>query len=247
MKDKAAMPDIKKVIVVTGASKGLGGSIVKAFRGRGYCVITMSRSIQTSTDPDLVTVAGDIGDIAQAVLYPEDAAFVTGQTLYVDGACTQAVDVPGEGHLPCPAAFVMERDMSSATSQLAREGTCPDKDRTSPKPRIAVIVGSTRPGRLADKAAQWMLRQTQARGDMEVELVDLRGHPLPFFEEVASNRWAPSRDPEALRWQATVARFGDFIFVVAEYNHSITGMMKNALDQSYKECNHKTFAAIASA
>lgn len=127
---------------------------------------------------------------------------------------------------------------------MAREGTSPDADRTSSKPRIAVIIGSTRPGRLADKPAQWMFRQAQACGNMDVELVDLRDYPLPFFEEAASNRWTPSQNPEALRWQATIARFDGFIFVVAEYNHSITGVLKNALDQSYKEWNHKAFTAI---
>jgi NAD(P)H-dependent FMN reductase len=69
------------------------------------------------------------------------------------------------------------------------------------KPRIALIVGSTRPTRFADKPAQWMLQQAQARDDMEVELVDLRDHPLPFFAEVATNLRVPSKDPEAIRWQ----------------------------------------------
>ena len=114
----------------------------------------------------------------------------------------------------------------------------------SPKPRIAVIVGSTRPTRFADTPAQWIFKQARARGDMEVELIDLREHPLPFFDEIASNRWMPSRNPEAIRWQQTVGRFDGFIFVVAEYNHSITAALKNALDQSYKEWNRKPFTAI---
>lgn len=113
------------------------------------------------------------------------------------------------------------------------------------KPRIAIIVGSTRPTRFADVPAQWMLKQAQARGDMDVELVDLRDHPLPFFDEPASNRWMPSSNPEAVRWQQTLARFDGFIFVVAEYNHSITAVLKNALDQAYKEWEHKPFTAIA--
>jgi len=112
------------------------------------------------------------------------------------------------------------------------------------KPRIAVIVGSTRPTRFADTPAQWILKQAQARDDMEVELVDLRDHPLPFFDEMASNMWMPSQNPEAIRWQETVARFDGFIFVVAEYNHSITGALKNALDQAYKEWTRKPFTAI---
>lgn len=114
----------------------------------------------------------------------------------------------------------------------------------STKPRIALVIGSTRPTRFADKPAQWMLKQAQARTDLEVETVDLRDHPLPFFDEVASNMWAPSKNPEAIRWQQTIARFDGFIFVVAEYNHSITGALKNALDQAYKEWARKPFTAI---
>jgi NAD(P)H-dependent FMN reductase len=113
------------------------------------------------------------------------------------------------------------------------------------KPRIAVIVGSTRPTRFADIPAQWILKQAQARGDMDVELVDLRDHPLPFFDEMASNRWMPSQNPEAIRWQQTLERFDGFIFVVSEYNHSITGVLKNALDQAYTQWEHKPFTAIA--
>ncbi|RAK52655.1 SDR family NAD(P)-dependent oxidoreductase [Phenylobacterium deserti] len=56
------MSDIKKVAIVTGASQGIGEAIVNGFRARGYGVVATSRSIQTSADPDLVTVTGDIGD-----------------------------------------------------------------------------------------------------------------------------------------------------------------------------------------
>ena len=112
------------------------------------------------------------------------------------------------------------------------------------KPRIAVIVGSTRPTRFADKPARWILKQAQARGDMDVELVDLRDFQLPFFDEKATNRWMPSENPEAVRWQQTIARFDGFIFVVAEYNHSITGALKNALDEAYNEWDRKPFTAV---
>ena len=114
----------------------------------------------------------------------------------------------------------------------------------SSKPNIAVVVGSARPTRFADKPAQWILKQAQARDDITVELVDLRDHPLPFFDEIASSMWMPSQNPEALRWQKTIARFDGYIFVVAEYNHSITAVLKNALDQAYKEWNRKPFTAI---
>jgi len=114
----------------------------------------------------------------------------------------------------------------------------------SVKPRVAVIIGSTRPTRFADKPAQWILKQAQARDDLHVELVDLRDFQLPFFNEKATNRWMPSENPEAVRWQQTIARFDAFIFVVAEYNHSIPAVLKNALDEAYNEWERKPFTAI---
>lgn len=115
---------------------------------------------------------------------------------------------------------------------------------TGLKPRIAVVIGSTRRARIADKPAQWILKQARARGDIDVELVDLRDHSLPFCVEAGSNRRVPSQSSEAVRWQQTIARFDGFIFVVAEYNHSVTGVLKNALDQAYTEWNRKAFTAI---
>lgn len=113
------------------------------------------------------------------------------------------------------------------------------------KPRIALIISSTRDSRFGEIPAQWMLAQAQARDDMEVELVDLRDYKLPFFNEVASNAWAPSQSPEAVRWQKKVAEFDGYLFIVAEYNRSITGALKNALDQDYTGWNRKAMAALA--
>ncbi|MEO8531211.1 MAG: NAD(P)H-dependent oxidoreductase [Deltaproteobacteria bacterium] len=113
------------------------------------------------------------------------------------------------------------------------------------KPKIALIIGSTRTTRFAEVPAQWMLKQAQLRDDMDVELVDLRDFDLPFFDEMASNLWMPSSDPKAVAWQNKIAEFDGFIFVVAEYNHSVTGVLKNALDQAYKEWVRKPFTAIA--
>ena len=112
-------------------------------------------------------------------------------------------------------------------------------------PKIAIIVSSTRPTRFADIPTAWIKAQAEARGDIEVEIVDLRNHKLPFFAEVASNAWAPSQDPAAVAWQKKVGEFDGYIFVVAEYNRSITGELKNALDQAYVEWAKKPMGAIA--
>ncbi len=111
-------------------------------------------------------------------------------------------------------------------------------------PKIAIIIGSTRATRFADKPAAWMLAQAQKREDMTAELVDLRDFDLPLFDEPASNMWMPSSDPKALAWQAKIAEFDGYIFVTAEYNHSITGALKNALDQAYVEWNRKPMGYI---
>jgi NAD(P)H-dependent FMN reductase len=113
------------------------------------------------------------------------------------------------------------------------------------KPKIALIIGSNRATRFADLPAKWMLAQAKARTDMDVELVDLRDYNLPFFNEMASNAWMPSQDAAAVKWQKKLAEFDGYIFVVAEYNRSLTAALKNALDQAYVEWAHKPFGAIS--
>jgi NAD(P)H-dependent FMN reductase len=48
--------------------------------------------------------------------------------------------------------------------------------------RIQVMVGSTRPARFGEKPGRWVAEQLAARADLDVELIDLRDYPLPFFE-----------------------------------------------------------------
>lgn len=112
-------------------------------------------------------------------------------------------------------------------------------------PKIALVIGSTRAARFADIPAQWMLAQAKARTDMAVELVDLRDYDLPLFNEMATNAFMPSSDPKAVAWQQKMAGFDGYIFVVSEYNHSISGALKNALDQAYVEWAKKPMGAIA--
>ncbi|MFV0383789.1 NADPH-dependent FMN reductase [Paracoccus sp. (in: a-proteobacteria)] len=112
------------------------------------------------------------------------------------------------------------------------------------KPKIAVIIGSTRKARFADKPATWLMQKLAGRDDMDFELVDLRDFDLPLFDEKASNAWMPSEDSRATAWQNKIGEFDGYIFVTGEYNHSVTGSLKNALDQAYKEWNRKPMAAM---
>lgn len=112
------------------------------------------------------------------------------------------------------------------------------------KPRIGIIYGSDRPTRFVDKPGAWITKLAKQRSDWEVEVLDLRDFDLPFFDEVASNAWAPSRDEHAVAWQKKLAEFDGFIFVTAEYNRSIPAVLKNALDQAYKEWVRKPMAVF---
>ncbi|WP_292229397.1 NADPH-dependent FMN reductase, partial [Mesorhizobium sp.] len=107
------------------------------------------------------------------------------------------------------------------------------------KPKIAIVVGSTRAARFADVPTQWIAKIAKAHADIDVEIVDLRDWPLPFFDEVASSAWAPSQNEVAQRWQKKVAEFDGFIFTAAEYNHAPTGVLKNAIDYAANEWNKK--------
>lgn len=111
-------------------------------------------------------------------------------------------------------------------------------------PKIAVIISSTRATRFADKPAGWFMDKVANHAELDFDLVDLRDQDLPFFNEMASNLWMPSEDPRAVAWQDKLAGYDGFVFIVAEYNHSITGALKNALDQAFKEWEHKPLAAV---
>ncbi len=112
-------------------------------------------------------------------------------------------------------------------------------------PKIAIIVSSTRPTRFADIPTAWIKAQADARGDIDAEVVDPRDFPMASVDEAASIAGAPTQVPVARQWQKKLAEFDGYIFVVAEYNRSITGVLKNALDQAYVEWARKPFGAVA--
>jgi NAD(P)H-dependent FMN reductase len=112
------------------------------------------------------------------------------------------------------------------------------------KPKIAVIISSVRPTRFGDKPAKWIFDHVAARGDVDAELVDLKDYNLPLFDAPASDFWMPTPNAEAARWQAKLNEFDGFIIVTAEYNRSITGALKNALDWAYKPFIKKAVAFV---
>lgn len=111
-------------------------------------------------------------------------------------------------------------------------------------PKIGIIISTDRDTRFGEKPAQWIYDAASQRSDLEFEIVDLRDFPLPFFNEVASNLWVPTQNEVGVRWQKKIAEFDGYIFVTAEYNHSVSGVLKNALDFAYTEWNKKPAAYV---
>ena len=111
--------------------------------------------------------------------------------------------------------------------------------------RTGIIVGSTRPGRFAERPAAWLHELAHKRADLAPELVDLRDYPLPFFDEPKSPIRAPSQHPVAVQWAAKVASLDAYVFVTGEYNHGIPAVLKNALDYVYVEWARKPAACVS--
>jgi NAD(P)H-dependent FMN reductase len=115
---------------------------------------------------------------------------------------------------------------------------------SSAQPHIGIVIGSTREGRFGDKPARWVHELAMARAGLSFELIDLRDHPLPFFDEPMSPAWAPVKNEAARRWAEKLATLDGLIVVTPEYNHGPTAVLKNAFDYAYKEFSRKPIAFV---
>ena len=106
--------------------------------------------------------------------------------------------------------------------------------------RIAIIIGSTRPGRKAESVARWVHTQAATRDDANFELVDLADYNLPHLDEpVAAAMCSDYTHPHTRAWAAAINSYDGYIFVTPEYNHSTTGVLKTAIDYLYSEWHNK--------
>jgi NAD(P)H-dependent FMN reductase len=113
-------------------------------------------------------------------------------------------------------------------------------------PLLQIVIGSTRPARFADKPLAWILDRAARRDDLALEVVDLRDHPLPFFDgAVAPARRGRDYPSEALaRFGALIDRADGYIFLTSEYNHGYPASLKNAIDHLFPEFNRKPAAFV---
>jgi NAD(P)H-dependent FMN reductase len=111
--------------------------------------------------------------------------------------------------------------------------------------RIGIILGSTRPNRNGEQVANWVLDIASRRNDNEYELIDLRDYDLPNYDEPIPAGAHQYRNDHTKAWAEKVDSFDGFIIVTPEYNHSIPGSLKNALDFIYAEWNNKTVGFVS--
>ncbi|MFE5190338.1 NADPH-dependent FMN reductase [Streptomyces sp. NPDC056628] len=112
-------------------------------------------------------------------------------------------------------------------------------------PKIGIILGSTRPGRNGEAVARWVLDIASKRSDAEFELVDLLDYKLPHLDEQLPPSMGQYSQPHTQEWARKIAGFDGFIFVTPEYNHSTSGVLKNAIDYLYAEWNNKAAGFVS--
>jgi NAD(P)H-dependent FMN reductase len=110
--------------------------------------------------------------------------------------------------------------------------------------KIAIIVGSTRPGRHARSVADWVLSQTAGRS-AHYDIVDLQDQALPLLDEAMPPSFGQYQNAHTKAWAATIAPYDGFVFVTPEYNHSTSAALKNAIDYLYAEWTNKAAALVA--
>ncbi|SFJ29511.1 NAD(P)H-dependent FMN reductase [Amycolatopsis sacchari] len=111
--------------------------------------------------------------------------------------------------------------------------------------KIAIILGSTRPGRNGKAVADWVLEKAKGRSDADYELVDLADFPLPHLDEAIPPSLGQYANEHTKAWAEKIASYDGFIFVTPEYNHSTSGVLKNAIDYLYGEWNNKAAAFVS--
>jgi NAD(P)H-dependent FMN reductase len=111
--------------------------------------------------------------------------------------------------------------------------------------RIGIILGSTRPNRNGEQVARWVLDVASRREDADFELVDLRDYPLPHLDEPLPPSLGQYQNQHTKDWAATIASFDGFVIVTPEYNHSTSGVLKNAIDYLYAELNNKAVGFVS--
>ncbi len=116
--------------------------------------------------------------------------------------------------------------------------------------KVQVIIGTTRQGRFSEKAALWIYEEVKKKEGVEVELVDLRDYPLPFFNETVTPSVLAAggggySNEMVKKWTEKIGEADGYVIVTGEYNHGYPAVLKNALDYVYKEWQRKAVGFVS--
>ena len=113
--------------------------------------------------------------------------------------------------------------------------------------RVAIILGSTRPGRKGEAVARWVynIAKKQRSNDAQFEYVDIKDFNLPLLDEPGIISQGQYTQDHTKKWSAKIDSFDAYVFVTAEYNHGIPGALKNAIDFLYREWNNKAAGFVS--
>ncbi|KGR77291.1 NADPH-dependent FMN reductase [Ureibacillus sinduriensis] len=118
-------------------------------------------------------------------------------------------------------------------------GNKQEEEQTMTKLNIGIILGSTREGRVSPQVGSWVKELADKRGDANYTIIDIADYKLPLLGEAGGDTSGVAA------WSQAVAAQDGFVFIVQEYNHSITGALKNALDYLREEWNNKSAGIVS--
>ncbi|WP_107943454.1 NADPH-dependent FMN reductase [Metasolibacillus fluoroglycofenilyticus] len=118
-------------------------------------------------------------------------------------------------------------------------GTEKQEEQIMEKLNIGIILGSTREGRVSPQVGAWVKEIAEKRGDANYTIIDIADYKLPLLGEAGGDASG------AAAWSKAIAQQDGFVFIVQEYNHSITGALKNALDYLREEWNNKAAGIVS--
>ncbi|NRG46288.1 NAD(P)H-dependent oxidoreductase [Bacillus sp. CRN 9] len=107
------------------------------------------------------------------------------------------------------------------------------------KLNIGIILGSTRQGRVSPQVGKWVKDIADSRGDANYEIIDIADFNLPFLGTTDGT------EPGIAAWSDKLASMDGFVFIVQEYNHSISGALKNAIDFARDEWANKAAGIVS--
>lgn len=123
-------------------------------------------------------------------------------------------------------------------SKLLGQNEPIEEEKQVSKLNIGIILGSTREGRVSPQVGEWVKKIADARGDANYEIVDIADYKLPLLGEADATE-------QATAWNTKLASLDGFVFIVQEYNHSISASLKNALDYAREAWNDKAAGIVS--